>query len=176
MESSIFSLCGEMCVCSAWWNMHSFFKWTGSNTNPRNNDGQGLAGMDRSNLGQVTETPDHIYTSLVSVERCVFAQHGEIRIHSSGGQVQTPTPETMMAKVWQARTAATWSSCAPSNTQKAVGGGSDLVESTVTMVSTTLCTSTTSPFLAWTATAWRHWLFWTLVFILQNTFFRSILC
>lgn len=25
-------------------------RWTGSNTNPKNNDGQGLAGTDRSNL------------------------------------------------------------------------------------------------------------------------------
>lgn len=25
-------------------------RWTGSNTNPRNNDGQGLAGSDRSNI------------------------------------------------------------------------------------------------------------------------------
>ena len=28
----------------------AFFRWTGSNTNPRNNDGQGLAGTDRSNM------------------------------------------------------------------------------------------------------------------------------
>ena len=27
-----------------------FFRWTGSNTNPNNNDGQGLPGTDRSNL------------------------------------------------------------------------------------------------------------------------------
>lgn len=26
------------------------YRWTGSNTNPRNNDGQGLAGTDRSNM------------------------------------------------------------------------------------------------------------------------------
>ncbi|CAH1783889.1 unnamed protein product [Owenia fusiformis] len=29
---------------------HVHFQWTGSNTNPRNNDGQGLAGTDRSNV------------------------------------------------------------------------------------------------------------------------------
>lgn len=28
----------------------TYFRWTGSNTNPKNNDGQGLAGTDRSNM------------------------------------------------------------------------------------------------------------------------------
>lgn len=28
----------------------SLFRWTGSNTNPNNNDGQGKAGTDRSNV------------------------------------------------------------------------------------------------------------------------------
>ena len=27
-----------------------YFRWTGSNTNPNNNDGQGKAGTDRSNV------------------------------------------------------------------------------------------------------------------------------
>lgn len=31
------------------------FQWTGSNTNPRNNDGQGLAGTDRSNIVSLTQ-------------------------------------------------------------------------------------------------------------------------
>ena len=35
---------------AAWKDVLLFLRWTGSNTNPRNNDGQGLAGTDRSNL------------------------------------------------------------------------------------------------------------------------------
>lgn len=31
------------------------YRWTGSNTNPRNNDGQGLAGTDRSNMVLLAE-------------------------------------------------------------------------------------------------------------------------
>lgn len=30
--------------------LHPLFRWTGSNTNPNNNDGQGKAGTDRSNV------------------------------------------------------------------------------------------------------------------------------
>lgn len=30
--------------------LHPLFRWTGSNTNPNNNDGQGKAGTDRSNM------------------------------------------------------------------------------------------------------------------------------
>ncbi|XP_057297072.1 protein DD3-3-like isoform X2 [Hydractinia symbiolongicarpus] len=33
---------------------HIHFQWTGSNTNPNNNDGQGLAGTDRSNVVLLT--------------------------------------------------------------------------------------------------------------------------
>ena len=31
-----------------------FFRWTGSNSNPNNNDGQGRAGTDRSNVVMLT--------------------------------------------------------------------------------------------------------------------------
>lgn len=31
-----------------------FFRWTGSNKNPLNNDGQGLPGTDRSNIVLLT--------------------------------------------------------------------------------------------------------------------------
>ena len=30
--------------------MNTTYRWTGSNTNPNNNDGQGRAGTDRSNM------------------------------------------------------------------------------------------------------------------------------
>ena len=37
-------------------NKHIFvFRWTGSNTNPDNNDGQGLRGSDRSNIAVLTK-------------------------------------------------------------------------------------------------------------------------
>ena len=31
------------------------FRWTGSDTNPRNNDGEGRRGQDRSNIAQLTQ-------------------------------------------------------------------------------------------------------------------------
>lgn len=34
--------------------IYFFRRWTGSNTNPENNDGQGLRGTDRSNIALVT--------------------------------------------------------------------------------------------------------------------------
>lgn len=37
------------------WFVILIFRWTGSNTNPRNNDGQGLAGTDRSNVVLLAE-------------------------------------------------------------------------------------------------------------------------
>ena len=38
--------------------MFSFSRWTGSNTNPNNNDGQGKAGTDRSNVILLKETKE----------------------------------------------------------------------------------------------------------------------
>ncbi len=44
MRTKIFIFfCGLMCSLT-------IFRWTGSNTNPNNNDGQGRAGTDRSNV------------------------------------------------------------------------------------------------------------------------------
>ena len=40
-------------MCSDWLTclvIYVIYRWTGSNTNPNNNDGQGRAGTDRSNL------------------------------------------------------------------------------------------------------------------------------
>jgi hypothetical protein len=42
-----------------------YFRWTGSNKNPRNNDGQGLAGSDRSNM--VLLTPQVNRITIISV-------------------------------------------------------------------------------------------------------------
>ena len=46
----LFIICMKFC-CRAIKNVTCFcFRWTGSNTNPHNNDGQGRAGTDRSNV------------------------------------------------------------------------------------------------------------------------------